>query len=308
MSPPPESESTGHSGINPDEMAGAADRAGRLIRDQVTAMTEAAFGSAAQIERQAREAADGKRAKAGAKAKAIGEAIGAIEQELTLLLRDVSAAAEGLRAQLDEAEMEPGPGHQGDTGQTLTSRSDSVEAVGAEADSESSERPPTPDPALEQDQDPVDDAPENPVESEMAADHPEAEEPAKDEEQPPMTTALDTEPAESQPDPSASPPEGAIRLSGTESELRAQVAEATDLGLAELYESATWHESYADMSNADAEYWQTLVRLTVEEAAGRSDEVLSRREKKRRAKLLRPLLDARNAARGPDDGDADESP
>ena len=87
------------------ELAGVADRAGSIVRDQISSMTEAARSTAADIERTARDSADDTRHEAVESAVRTVGNINQVERELTLLLRGVSQEADALRAKLDRVRL-----------------------------------------------------------------------------------------------------------------------------------------------------------------------------------------------------------
>jgi len=91
------------------ELAGVADRAGSIVRDQISSMTEAARSTAADIERTARDSADDTRREAVESAVRTVGNINQVERELTLLLRGVSQEADGLRAKLDRVRLRSSP-------------------------------------------------------------------------------------------------------------------------------------------------------------------------------------------------------
>lgn len=91
------------------ELAGVADRAGSIVRDQISSMTEAARSTAADIERTARDSADDTRREAVESAVRTVENINQVERELTLLLRGVSQEADALRAKLDRVRLLSSP-------------------------------------------------------------------------------------------------------------------------------------------------------------------------------------------------------
>lgn len=87
------------------DLAGAADRAGRVVRDQIASMIEAARRTADEIERAARDSADASRRDAVEATARTVENIAAQEREVTLVLRSVSQEADGLRAKLDRLRL-----------------------------------------------------------------------------------------------------------------------------------------------------------------------------------------------------------
>ncbi len=91
------------------ELAGVADRAGSIVRDQISSMTEAARSTAADIERTARDSADDTRREAVESAVRTVGNINQVERELTLLLRGVSQEADALRAKLDRVRLLSSP-------------------------------------------------------------------------------------------------------------------------------------------------------------------------------------------------------
>lgn len=93
-------------------------------------------------------------------------------------------------------------------------------------------------------------------------------------------------------------PETAPETGARISEADSDVAAKSDLELSRLYSLAT---ARATADDEDAEYWLGVVRMTVQEAAGRSqfgalapgESLGGRRGKKRRLNVLRPLAEAR---------------
>ena len=86
-------------------LVGAADRAGSAVREQIASMAEAAQGTAAEIERTARDSAQASRKEALEAADGIARSLQATDRELSLLLRSLSQEADQLRAKLDRARL-----------------------------------------------------------------------------------------------------------------------------------------------------------------------------------------------------------
>jgi hypothetical protein len=118
------------------------------------------------------------------------------------------------------------------------------------------------------------------------------------------------EPAGKAADPDDVPADDASASTGSgslEHDPQALVAAASDVELAELYTRALEREGKPD---GDVDHWAAVSRAAVEEAARRpdfgenpSERAPGRKAKKRRAKVLQPLLQARAEAAGAEPGD-----
>lgn len=91
-----------------DELVGAPDRAGSVVRDQITQMIESAQRAAADIERSAENTRNEQRVEARDQAARVLEAVRSIEAEAATLVRNVAREADGLRAKLDRTRMASG--------------------------------------------------------------------------------------------------------------------------------------------------------------------------------------------------------
>ncbi len=83
----------------------AADRAGRVVREQIASITEAAQSSAINIERAAEEAGEAARRSALEGGLRIAGQISQLESELDNLRRSVANEADGLRVKLDRSRL-----------------------------------------------------------------------------------------------------------------------------------------------------------------------------------------------------------
>ena len=243
-----------------------ADVAGSIVREHIVSMTEDAEAKAADIERQAAEQAIAERERAQQSAEQVLTAIEAVERELNELLQGVSAEADGLREAL--------AGSRG--------RSETVPDVRELVAETEPEPEPEPEPESEPEPEPEPEAePEPAAIEELNGDAPES---------------LDDE-AESLPPLVASVGESSETL---EEDARERVTGTTDVELAEMYSIAV---DRLDAGAGEEEpYWTALVHATVAEAVARpefGDPAASeggRRAKKRRNKLLGPLIEAREDA------------
>ena len=306
-------------------------------------MAEAAQGTAADIERRARESAEVSRREAIDSANGVLQGLKATERELSLLLRSLSQEADTLRAKLDRARLLSGPavtevpkllhGEQAAQlfieAEATTIEADALDAPAAQerAAAAPEEVSPPGDAVYEPD------APNEPgAESKGEAQGrengqatpsdgareagPLAHEPVADDaaEPPVASERVKASPAEGEVDFEAadmdhvpfpvSSEEGADARTLDE-DARAHVSRKTDGELADAYRIARVSTERAfDEDNDDQKaYWSALMRATVHEAASRpdfgqaqGDAPGGRREKKRRAKLLKALSDAREQA------------
>ncbi len=248
-----------------------AGRAGTLVREQIVAMIEAAQRTAAEIEREAGNSAEKTLRMANDAAGGLVETIVGLERELTQLHRGVSREADGLRAKLERARR-------------LGAYSQSARAAASEPAPDAGKPELLPSPGSTE-------VPAARALAEPSPDPPGAAPPE-----------VDREAVSSTPPEDAAPDTRDFRdvdLSG--------LGQLSDLELAELYGAARIALSEStELASADETYWSAVVVATVEEAITRPDfgkskageEVPGRREKKRRMKLMRPLVEARAEAHG----------
>lgn len=311
------------------DLLGAPDRAGNVVREQIAAMIESARAAAEGIEREARSAGEAEWREAQSLAESVVGGIQSLERELTNLQRVLSRESDGLRAKVDRARLRSvaadtaAPGvpeldrTAGDAAarNTLTAgpKATGETAVGATpgpAAPEPARPEPEPGPdALAGEGEGEPEAVEEPGETELAqpADR-ESKAP-----EPPAETAGDTAASGASTEGGEAPPEPhgdlALALSGTatpggalDEDARSRVAAKSDLELAELHQIAT--QRAAKGGEEEVGYWSALAGATVKEAASRPEfgasppdpESGGRRAKKRRAKLLKPLMSARDEA------------
>jgi hypothetical protein len=277
------------------EFVGKADRASAVVHDQITAMIDAARNAARDIERRAR-LADAELRRAEGETEAVIEKLRLLEGELALLLNQIAREADALEARrgsaLERARptvvMQPGPSD--DAG--LAAASGHVV-------------PPLFDAVVEETPEPVSEAepvPPSDAESETGAGRPhEAVTVAAATVEAPVEPAEPAEPA-TEAAPAESPGGELSEAARLRKEAQTRVAATNDLDLAELHQIAQSRASKG--SEGDRHYWSTLLRATVEEAVSRrnfgqavsNDDSGGRRETKRRLKLLKPLMSARQEA------------
>ena len=254
---------------NHPELLGAADRAGKVVREQVSAMAEAAQGTASEIDGRAREAGEATRQEALASATRVSEEIGRLEDELAQLRKFVGGEADGLRAKLDRSRLLHASRMRAEAPAALSGPAPVAER-GALSPAPDTDAEDAPELAQAEDQDSV--ATPEPVAADAEVDGPdESEAPTPD---------LD--------------------------ETRAEIVRASDLGLAELYVLARARANGPFENEKDAAYWPAVVRAAVEEATTRpdfgqaaaDDAQSGRKAKKQRARTLKPLVTARDEALG----------
>jgi hypothetical protein len=266
------------------EFAGEADRAAQAAADQIAAMIDAARGAAVVIERRAREA-DEERRSADEQAARVLDTLRRIESELMLLVSHVAREADALsatmeRARLRSASVVLGPGASTPVVPLVRgpAAAEAISPVETEAPTDvvqETEPEPAPEPA-EPEPEPV---PEPEPEPEP--------EPAE-----PVTATFEA-------------PSGVAKTfeaGSLEDEARSRVTGKTDLELAELHQIAVSRASVG--SEEDRRYWAALTAAAVHEAVSRSgfgklaagEDVASWRARKKRAKRLRPLMEARDQA------------
>lgn len=259
-------------------------------------MAEAAQGTAADIEGRAREARDTARGEALQSARRVADEIARLERELSQLQRFVAKEADGLRATVDRSQLNHGPARAADVVEALAGPA-APEQRGALAPAAVEEAPEVR--VVERAEEvgqgaaPTEEAPmakESPPEAGAESDTTRVR-------VPPDETAADaagpTEP------PAGEPGSLESRDLGT---LHQNVEEASDLELAEIYLAANEKVDGAS-DEAQLVYWTTVVRAAVDEAVARpgfgeapSEQTTSRKVKKRRARALKPLVEAREAA------------
>lgn len=283
------------------ELVGAADRAGKVVREQVAAVAEAAQGTVSEIDARAREAAEATRQNAIASATPVAKEIGRIERELSELRRTVAREADRLRAKLDRSRLLNAPAIRTSArvalaGSSLPPERGALSAPEIDVGEGSAA-------VGEQEPGPLQEVAGEEAQDTDAAETEEAAQELKQRPEGAPASADEHNAAE------AGAPEKhtSVRTSVEAHDLegaKVSIAGASDLDLAELYilSAARAHGPFDD--DGQAAYWPAVVHATVEEAIGRSDfgrnppedAPSGRKAKKRRARTLKPLLTARNEA------------
>ena len=291
-------------------LVGAADRAGSAVREQIAAMAEAAQGTAADIERTARDSAEASRKEAVEAANGIARSLQATERELSLLLRSLSQEADQLRAKLDRARLLSAAPGAGASRLSLTEPSERValegEAETIEADAlgppaaaepgggpegpataseEASAGIPQPDPDAGAAQGREVEAGETPAAQRDTSDAAHGPSSSETEEDRTAAGPASTGPAGSEADdasveekPSDTDAEVPFPVSSREGadsrtleeDARAHVTRKTDLELADLYRISSKRAS-KEGGDEQRAYWRALLGATVQEAASRPD-------------------------------------
>ena len=296
-----------------------AEEAERRAKDAAEAERRAA--ETAEAERRARDAAEVAQREAAAAAERALEVIRSAERHLDEVRENASRETGALREAIAEAAARPEP--------VAEAPAPPAEPAQPVTEPFAAEKPAAEEPVTEPfAPEPVADEPvTEPFEEEHEAEEQPVEEPVVAFEEP-VEAPEDPEPEDLDVGEfglallrARIPGTVEARLLGSArsaAQIRTRFAWKTDDELAEAFELTVEARAAAERTSSEEEarYWEALVRTTVEEASGRpnfgeqvdAEETVGRREKKRRAKRIKSLAQARNgtaAAASAPDGSAD---